>query len=86
MQKDLIQLSKVSFAYPDGTQALNSIDFSVATGERVAVLGPNGAGKSTLFQLFNGLLLPSGGTVTVNGRVVEKGPIPTSIQPGAICA
>ena len=68
----LIELSGVSFAYPNGTQALSSIDFSVGAGERVAVLGPNGAGKSTLFQLFNGLLLPAAGIVTVNGRLVEK--------------
>ncbi len=72
IQMGLIELSGVSFAYPNGTQALSSIDFSVGAGERVAVLGPNGAGKSTLFQLFNGLLLPAAGIVTVNGRLVEK--------------
>ena len=69
---DLIELSDVSFIYPDGTQALTDIDLSVRTGERVAVLGANGAGKSTLFQLFNGLLHPERGIVTVKGRVVEK--------------
>ena len=72
IQMGLIELSGVSFAYPNGTQALSGIDFSVGAGERVAVLGPNGAGKSTLFQLFNGLLLPTAGIVTVNGRLVEK--------------
>ncbi len=72
IQMGLIELSGVSFAYPNGTQALSGIDFSVGAGERVAVLGPNGAGKSTLFQLFNGLLLPAAGIVTVNGRLVEK--------------
>jgi cobalt/nickel transport system ATP-binding protein len=69
---DLIQLSKVSFEYPGGTQALIDIDLSVSTCERVAVLGPNGAGKSTLFQLFNGLLRPTRGLVTIKGRIVEK--------------
>jgi len=72
MKEDLVQLSGVSFAYPDATPALTDIDLSVNAGERVAVLGPNGAGKSTLFQLFNGLLLPTRGVVTVKGRVVEK--------------
>jgi len=72
MKVDLIQLSGVSFAYPDATPALTDIDFSVSAGERVAVLGPNGAGKSTLFQLFNGLLQPTRGVVTIKGRVVEK--------------
>ena len=72
MGVDLITLANVSFAYPDGTQALTGINLSIRTGERVAVLGANGAGKSTLFQLFNGLLLPAQGTVSVKGRVVEK--------------
>ncbi len=69
---EVIQLSGVSFAYPDATPALTDIDLSVSAGERVAVLGQNGAGKSTLFQLFNGLLQPTRGVVTVKGRVVEK--------------
>lgn len=69
---DLIALSAVDFEYPDGTRALSGIDFSVKAGERVAVLGANGAGKSTLFQLFNGLLTPAAGTVSVKGRPIEK--------------
>ncbi len=69
---ELIALSAVSFAYPDGTRALTGIDISIGAGERVAVLGANGAGKSTLFQLFNGLLRPTMGTVTFKGRIVEK--------------
>ncbi|HUW64169.1 MAG TPA: ATP-binding cassette domain-containing protein [Spirochaetia bacterium] len=69
---DLITLSKVGFVYPDGTPALADIDLAVQAGERVAVLGSNGAGKSTLFQLFNGLLEPTGGIVTVKGRVIER--------------
>ena len=67
-----MKLSNVSFVYPDGTQALTDVDLSVKAGEKVAVLGANGAGKSTLFQLFNGLLNPERGIVTVKGRVVEK--------------
>jgi len=69
---DLIELSDVSFIYPDGTPALNNINLSIRAGEKVAVLGANGAGKSTLFQLFNGLLQPARGIVAVKGRVVEK--------------
>ncbi|MGC9196530.1 MAG: energy-coupling factor ABC transporter ATP-binding protein [Syntrophobacteraceae bacterium] len=69
---DLIELSKVEYLYPDGTKALSGVDLFVGAHQRVAVLGPNGAGKSTLFQMFNGLLKPTSGTVWVKGRVVEK--------------
>ncbi|MEJ2344573.1 MAG: ATP-binding cassette domain-containing protein [Gammaproteobacteria bacterium] len=77
---DLIQLSNVSYIYPDGTKALANIDFSVGSGERVAVLGHNGAGKSTLFQLFNGLLTPTSGLLTINGRSVTKSYLKTVRQ------
>ncbi len=69
---DLIKLEAVDFEYPDGTRALSGVDLFVKAGERVAVLGANGAGKSTLFQLFNGLLEPSRGKVSVKGSAVEK--------------
>jgi cobalt/nickel transport system ATP-binding protein len=69
---EIISVNNVGFSYPDGTKALSDINFSVATGERVAVMGTNGAGKSTLFQLFNGLLSPSAGDVTINGLPVKK--------------
>ncbi len=69
---DLIELASVNFIYPDGTRALTDINISIKAGEKVAVLGANGAGKSTLFQLFNGLLQSTRGTVSVKGRVVEK--------------
>ena len=55
---ELINLTNVSYAYSDGTLALNNINLTINKGEKVAILGPNGAGKSTLFQLFNGLLKP----------------------------
>ena len=48
----------------------------MTAGERVAVLGPNGAGKSTLFQLFNGLLRPDSGQVTVAGLAVNQRNLP----------
>ena len=69
---ELITLSSVSFAYPDGTRALTDVDLSINAGERVALLGANGAGKSTVFQMFNGLLTPAKGAVSFKGRPVEK--------------
>ncbi len=69
---ELINAAGVSYIYGDGQQALKNIDLSINSGEIVAVLGPNGAGKSTLFQLFNGLLQASSGTITVKSLPVCK--------------
>ncbi|MDI6808574.1 MAG: energy-coupling factor ABC transporter ATP-binding protein [Candidatus Eisenbacteria bacterium] len=51
-----LDVSNLSYTYPDGTEALRNITFSVREGERVGLIGPNGAGKSTLFLHLNGLL------------------------------
>lgn len=62
-----ITFSHVSFAYPNGSLAVDDISFTVAEGERLAIVGQNGAGKTTTVKLMNGLLKPTKGTVTVDG-------------------
>lgn len=49
--------------------ALARVSLRVDEGERVALIGPNGAGKTTFVKTVAGLLRPSGGTLTVAGRV-----------------
>jgi len=49
--------------------ALHDVDFDVAPGEALAVIGPNGSGKSTLLKLAGGILRPTTGEVSADGRV-----------------
>ncbi|MBE5936549.1 MAG: ABC transporter ATP-binding protein [Lachnospiraceae bacterium] len=49
--------------------ALDDISFSVNKGETVGIVGTNGAGKSTLLKIVTGVLTPSAGNVTVQGKI-----------------
>ncbi|MEE1077099.1 MAG: energy-coupling factor transporter ATPase [Acutalibacteraceae bacterium] len=63
---DFIKVDNVSFYYEDN-RVLDDISLSVKEGEFVALLGHNGCGKSTMAKLFNVLLSPNSGTVTIDG-------------------
>jgi iron complex transport system ATP-binding protein len=58
--------------YEGGFRALDGIDLTVEPGELVCVLGPNGAGKSTLLRVLAGLVVPTHGTVQLEGRVLAS--------------
>jgi cobalt/nickel transport system ATP-binding protein len=66
-----VRITRLSYAYPDGTKALEGIDLDVAQGERIAIVGPSGAGKSTLLLHLNGVLEGSTGTVRIMGLNLE---------------
>ena len=68
----IIETKELTYAYPaeeDQTPvlALNGVDVAIEKGTFVVVLGHNGSGKSTLAKTFNGVLLPAGGKVYVEG-------------------
>ena len=68
---NVIETKDVSYQYPDGTSALQNVNFRAPKGKIVALLGPNGAGKSTLFLHFNGILRPSSGKILVDEKPIN---------------
>nr|WP_319372803.1 ATP-binding cassette domain-containing protein [uncultured Methanobacterium sp.] len=68
---NVVETVDVTYQYPDGTKALNEINFTAPEGKIIALLGPNGAGKSTLFLHFNGILKPTTGHVKIEGNPVN---------------
>lgn len=55
-----VKIKNLSFAYPDGHQALRDVSLNIKEEEKIALVGPNGAGKSTLMLHLNGILKGEG--------------------------
>ncbi len=72
MSHHLVEVDRLAYAYPDGTQALREISFRVTHGESVAIVGANGAGKSTLLLHLNGYLRPQQGRVRIGDFPLAK--------------
>ena len=69
---NIIRTEALSFTYPASGDRLSlpvfeQVNLEIEAGSFTAVIGPNGCGKSTLAKQFNGVLLPSGGTVWIEG-------------------
>ena len=64
----IIHAEDLRFSYEeDAAPVLEGLSLDIERGSFTAILGHNGSGKSTLAKLFNGILLPTAGRVTVNG-------------------
>lgn len=63
----MLSINNVSYTYESGSAALKGVSLTINEGEFVCIVGHNGSGKSTLAKMLNGLLLPTEGTVIVNG-------------------
>ena len=67
-----IQIQDLSMTYPSGKQALQRLDLDLTSPSLVGLLGPNGAGKSTLMKLLVAALLPTQGSILVDGRPLDR--------------
>lgn len=76
MRQRLVEVRGLRFRYPDGTQALDGVDFALDEGESVALFGANGSGKSTFTLHLNGLLTGEG-AVEVCGLPVSAAHLDT---------
>ena len=77
--KKIVEIKNLSHVYMPGSpfevRAVDDVSFDVRDGEFFGIIGHTGSGKSTLIQHLNGLLLPTGGSVKVNGYEIEKSAI-----------
>lgn len=67
-----IELKDVHFSYDGGPEVLSGISTEIPEGTSLAIMGANGAGKTTLIKMLNGLLLPTRGSVLINGVDTRK--------------
>ena len=67
-----VQFENVAFAYEDGQQLLENINFVVEPGRHVALVGPSGSGKSTLVSLILRLYDPQRGRVLIDGQDIRQ--------------
>lgn len=80
MEKTVLKLDNVSKSFAkietdDVTHALSSVTTTMESGEFISMVGPSGCGKSTILRLVAGLIQPTTGSLTLNGKPIE-GPGP----------
>ncbi|HZQ61052.1 MAG TPA: ABC transporter ATP-binding protein [Casimicrobiaceae bacterium] len=70
--QDIIEVRHLSKTYATGFTALSDVDLVIRRGEIFGLLGPNGAGKTTLISTICGIVMPTSGTVTVDGHDIVR--------------
>src|SRR4051795_1841843 len=69
---NLIEVRDLCYTYPDGTIALNGVDFDLGESETVVLLGANGSGKTTFVLCLAGLLPVTSGSIHIIGERLTK--------------
>ena len=67
-----INIQNVNMTYPNGKIALKDLNLDLKAPSLIGLLGPNGAGKSTLMKLLVAALMPTGGSILVDGLPLAK--------------
>ncbi|MEF7616726.1 ABC transporter ATP-binding protein [Aquincola sp. MAHUQ-54] len=79
----MLEVQGLQAGYGD-TQVLFGVDLQVKPGEVVAIVGSNGVGKTTLLRTIAGLIKPTAGSVTLDGRVLSGRPSDEIVERGVI--
>lgn len=69
--KNILQVNDLKVSY-GAIQAIKGLDFHVGEGEMVALIGANGAGKTTTLKTLAGMLTPTSGQITFDGKIHSK--------------
>lgn len=70
-----VEYKNVTFSYDEGVPVLKDINFTIQSGESIAIVGPTGAGKSTLVNLLSRFYNPDSGQILVDGNDIMKSTI-----------
>lgn len=71
MKKELLNIDNISKGFNDKL-AINKFSLKIFQGDCIGLIGPNGAGKTTLLRMVIGLLAPTTGTITFDGKKIEE--------------
>ena len=71
--KNKIEINNLNFIYPNSNRtALNKINLSISSGEKIGIVGSTGSGKTTLIDILLGLLKPTNGEISLDGIEISK--------------
>ncbi|RIW38374.1 ATP-binding cassette domain-containing protein [Bacillus salacetis] len=68
----MIEFRKVRKVFEDGTEAIKGIDLVIPEGQLTALIGPSGCGKTTTMKMINKLIVPTDGTIYIDGEEIAS--------------